>query len=160
MDSNRRRPYSERPLVKRRTMSEIVCPACATINRLPPGKPAGEAKCGKCRRPLFAGWPVELDSAQFARHLARNTIPLVVDFWAEWCGPCKMMAPEFVKAAALLEPDVRLAKLDTERAQDVAQANAIRSIPTVIVYKNGTEAARQAGAMRAEQIVQWVRAHV
>ena len=140
-------------------MSEVVCPSCATINRIPPDKPAAAAKCGKCHQPLFSGEPIELDSANFTRHVERNTVPLVVDFWAEWCGPCKMMAPEFAKAASELEPEVRMAKLDTEAAQEIAQSYGIRSIPTMILFKNGKEAMRQSGAMRASQIVQWVRAY-
>jgi thioredoxin 2 len=138
-------------------MSEIVCPKCSAVNRVLPGKVAALAKCGKCRSTLFDGQPLALDSASFARHLARNTIPVVVDFWADWCGPCKMMAPEFKKAAAILEPQVRLAKLDTEAAQSEAAAHGIRSIPTMIIFRNGKEVARQSGAMPAGQIVQWVR---
>ena len=138
-------------------MSEIVCPACGAINRLPPEKPASEAKCGKCQIPLFDGHPVNLDARGFARHLARNSIPVVVDFWADWCGPCKTMAPEFLKAAGVMEPTVRFAKLDTEAAHNEAAAHGIRSIPTMILFRNGQEVARQSGAMAAGQIVQWLR---
>ncbi len=138
-------------------MTEIVCPHCLAINRLPPEKPAEAARCGKCRQPLFSGEPVELDGPSFARHLQRNGIPLVVDFWAEWCGPCKMMAPEFRKAAQMLEPQVRFGKLDTEAAPQQAQALGIRSIPTMILFRNGREVARQSGALPAGQIVQWIR---
>ena len=138
-------------------MAEIVCPKCSQVNRVLPGKVAAMAKCGKCRASLFDGQPLALDPTSFARHLSRNTIPVVVDFWADWCGPCKMMAPEFKKAAAILEPQVRLAKLDTEKAQNEAAAHGIRSIPTMILFRNGKEVARQSGAMPAGQIVQWVR---
>ena len=138
-------------------MTDIVCPACAAVNRVPPEKPAGQARCGKCRAPLFTGQPVDLTGASFEKHLARNGIPLVVDFWADWCGPCKMMAPEFRKAAQAMEPRVRFAKLDTEAAQAQAAAHGIRSIPTMILFRDGKEVARQSGAMPAGQIVQWVR---
>lgn len=138
-------------------MSEIVCPGCGAVNRLPPEKPAGMARCGKCREPLFRGRPSELDARGLARHIARDSIPVVIDFWADWCGPCKMMAPEFVKAARALEPHVRFAKLDTEAAPEAAAAHGIRSIPTMILFKGGRELARQSGAMPAEQIVRWLR---
>ncbi len=138
-------------------MTEIVCPACAAINRVPPEKSVAEAKCGKCHASLFDGHPVALDSRAFAKHVGRSSIPVVVDFWAAWCGPCKTMAPEFEKAAAAMEPRVRFAKLDTEAAQDVAGQLGIRSIPTMILFQNGREVARQSGAMPAGHIIQWLR---
>jgi len=138
-------------------MTEIVCPACSAVNRVPPEKPAAEARCGKCHQPLFSGAPTELTAATFDKTITRNGIPVVVDFWAEWCGPCKTMAPEFRKAAQAMEPAVRFAKLDTEAAPQAAAAHGIRSIPTMILFRDGKEVARQSGAMPAGQIVQWVR---
>lgn len=138
-------------------MSDIVCVHCSATNRIPDDKPALEAKCGRCHQPLFDGHPAALTSANFAKVVGRTSVPVVVDFWADWCGPCKMMAPEFAKATAALEPAARLAKLDTEAAQDIAGQLGIRSIPTMILFKDGQEVARQSGAMPAGHIIQWVR---
>ena len=136
---------------------QIVCPSCGAINRVRADKPAGEANCGKCHVSLFHGLPVDLSEAVFTRFLKKNDIPVLVDFWAEWCGPCKMMAPEFTKAAGQLEPEVRLAKLDTDAAQTVAGSYNIRGIPTMILFQNGEEIGRHSGAMSSSQIVQWVQ---
>ena len=137
----------------------IVCPACMVVNRIPADKLAARAKCGKCHQPLFNQHPVELNSASFQQHIKRNDIPVVVDFWAPWCGPCKMMAPAFEEAAAQLSPEVRLAKLNTEVEQAIGANLGIRSIPTMIVFRGGQEVARQAGAMGAADIVRWIRAN-
>ena len=137
----------------------IVCPACMAVNRIPADKLAAQPKCGKCHQPLFNQHPVELNSASFQQHIRRNDIPVVVDFWAPWCGPCKMMAPAFEEAAAELSPNVRLAKLNTEVEQAIGAHLGIRSIPIMIVFRGGQEAARQAGAMGAADIVRWVRAN-
>lgn len=136
----------------------IVCPHCQSINRVPAAKLAGQPNCGRCRRPLFTGEPMELTTATFARHAERNDIPLLVDFWAPWCGPCKMMAPQFLQAARLLEPKVRLAKVNTEAEPHLAAQFGIRSIPTLALFQNGREIARQPGAMGAQDIVRWVSA--
>ncbi len=139
---------------------QIVCAACGAVNRIPAGKPAKEAKCGRCGAKLFTGRPVELNDAIFQKFVTRTSIPVVVDFWAEWCGPCKMMAPEFAKAAEELEPQVKFAKLDTERNQVAAMQFGIRSIPTLMIFREGKVIAQQAGAMPASQIVQWVKSSI
>jgi len=138
----------------------IACPACGATNRVPAGRMAEHPVCGKCKQALFKGKPVALSEASFAAQLAANDIPVVVDFWAPWCGPCRSMAPHFEHAASLLEPQVRLAKLNTEEAQATAARLGIRSIPTLIMFRNGREVARQSGAMDANSLVQWVRGQI
>jgi len=138
----------------------IVCPHCDAINRIPTARMGEGPKCGKCREPLYNGHPIELTSANFQKHVSRNDIPVLVDFWAPWCGPCKMMAPQFVEAASQLEPRVRLAKVNTEAEQILGTQYAIRSIPTMALFKGGSEVARQAGAMGAADIVRWVQAQL
>ena len=138
----------------------IVCPHCDGINRLPTEKLAANPSCGKCHKPLFASHPVELNAQNFNLHITRCDIPVLVDFWAPWCGPCKMMAPAFVQAAGKLEPAMRLAKLDTEQAQELAGRYQIRSIPTLALFKGGKEVARQAGAMDVSGIVSWAKSRV
>jgi len=135
----------------------IVCPHCLAVNRVPATKLGQGPNCGQCHRPLFESHPVELTEASFARQIERNDIPVLVDFWAPWCGPCKMMAPQFVQAAQFLEPGVRLAKVDTEAEQALGARYGIRSIPTLALFRGGRELARQAGAMGAQDIVRWVR---
>jgi thioredoxin 2 len=117
--------------------------------------------CGQCHQALFDRHPLALDAASFDKHIGRSQIPVLVDFWAPWCGPCRMMAPAYEQAAGLLEPQVRVAKLNTEEAQAIAARFNIRSIPTLALFVGGKEVARQAGAFRtAQDIAAWARSHV
>ena len=137
----------------------IVCPSCSATNRLPAEKLDQGPKCGKCGEPLFSGTPTVLTDANFEKHVSHSDVPVIVDFWAPWFGPCKMMAPQFEQAAKELEPGVRFAKLNTDEAQGTAARFNIRSIPTIALFRNGREVARQPGAMSAADIVRWVQAH-
>jgi thioredoxin 2 len=134
----------------------IGCPNCSTVNRVPDERLAEHPKCGRCKSALLEAKPVAIGDQNFNAAVERTELPVVVDFWAAWCGPCRAMAPNFERAAGELNPRVRFAKLDTEAAPDIAARFGIRGIPTMILFKNGAEAARVSGAMDARSIRAWV----
>ena len=138
----------------------VVCPHCHTTNRVRRDDLAKAPDCGSCHKSLFTGHPVALDEAAFDKHVSRSQLPLLVDFWAPWCGPCQAMAPAFEQAATQLEPGMRLAKVNTEEAQSLGARFGIRSIPTIALFVGGKEVARQAGAMGAADIVRWARGNL
>lgn len=139
--------------------TQIVCSHCLAVNRIPSERLGDKPKCGKCKKSLFTGKPIELTDQNFTKIVAKSEVPVVVDFWADWCGPCKMMGPSFEAAAEQLEPNVILAKVNTQLAEQTAARFGIRSIPSILIFKNGKEVARQAGAMDLQQILQWVNAN-
>ncbi len=141
------------------TALHVVCPHCHAVNRLPADRLSDLGTCGKCHSKLFTGQPVELDEASFDKHVTRSDLPLVVDFWAPWCGPCRSMSPSYAEAALQLEPHYRLVKVNTEQSQNLGARFNIRSIPTIAIFRNGREVARQAGAMDTGGIVRWVKSN-
>jgi thioredoxin 2 len=138
----------------------VVCPHCNAVNRVAAGRLEDRPVCGKCRQPLFTGTPIALSDRNFASQVERGSLPVLVDFWAPWCGPCRTMAPHFERAASRLEPGVRFAKLDTDANPGAAARFGIRSIPTLILFRNGREVARRSGALDATALVGWLRAEL
>lgn len=137
--------------------SHVVCPHCRAVNRVPPGRPAEAARCGSCHGSLFDAHPAEVDEAGFERHLAANGIAVLLDVWAPWCGPCRTMGPMFERAAAVLEPQVRLLKLNADNAPNVTARLGVRGIPAMFLFRDGALLAQRTGAMTDTDIVRWVR---
>lgn len=138
----------------------VVCPHCTAVNRIPGARLGDAPGCGQCKRPLFTGKPTALGSTDFDRHISRSDLPVVVDFWAPWCGPCRTMAPTFEQAAHDLEPRARLVKVDTEAEQQLAARFNIRSIPTLAVFVHGREVARQSGALDLATLKRWLQPYL
>ncbi|CAK0744603.1 Thioredoxin C-3 [Gammaproteobacteria bacterium] len=138
----------------------VVCPDCDSINRIPTERLTETPHCGRCHSPLFVGRPLPLDEKRFALHVSRSDLPILVDFWASWCGPCRAMAPAFEQAAGALEPQVRLVKVNTEEEQGLAARHGIRSVPTLLLFRGEREVARTSGAMDLSRLIAWTRQYL
>ena len=138
----------------------LVCPNCQAVNRVPITRLSQHPNCGKCHQPIFNGMPLDLTATTFQNQIKNNGIPVLVDFWAPWCGPCKSMAPAFAQASGVLEPKIRLCKVNTDVEQGLGNQFAIRSIPTLVLLNAGKEVARQSGAMGLQDILRWVNVHL
>ena len=135
----------------------IVCAHCHATNRIPEDRQASQGQCGKCKQAIWSGKPVELTDSTFAKYTSKNDMPVVVDFWASWCGPCQMMAPVFSEVASEMKDAALFAKVNTEHAQQTSTQFAIRSIPTLALFRNGKEVDRIAGALPGPQLKQWIQ---
>ncbi|NRT56766.1 thioredoxin TrxC [Sphaerotilus uruguayifluvii] len=134
----------------------VTCPHCHAVNRIPQVRLGDHPDCGRCHRPLFDGLPIELDDHNIDAVLARTPLPVIVDFWAAWCGPCRQMAPQFQAAAQQMKGSALFAKVDSDACPEASARHAIRSIPTMVAFQGGREVGRLSGAMPAAQIVRWV----
>ena len=138
-------------------MQHVVCTECNAVNRIEAGQNGAAGKCGKCGTPLFSGQPADLPAAGLEKQIARSDIPVLVDVWAPWCGPCRVMGPQFAAAAQQAEPEMRFVKLNSDENQELSARLGIRGIPTMILFQGGREAGRVSGAMSSNDILAWAR---